>query len=304
MTNMFDEDAQEEGDAGVDGSGNAASAEGGAEGGPDGAQGDGGDGDGNADGADAENGDAAGAEGAEEAEAQGPAAGTSADAARPAEGAGLPEGQDKPGTSGAAAGGGGTQLDGTSRTWRQRQAHVVEPFAKADIARINFDAGAVRNRAASKASGRKRHRGPPPLQGSALLARIERKPLPLPPPGPEAAAGKHAEEAGAGAEGGKDEEEEAAAGAGGKDAKDAKGSGTNAPKHPPSFPVWVVSGGQLLEVNERLAADPGLLLERPCREGYLALLYPTKEQAAGLRRRLLSEAQYLALRGLTAEDLL
>jgi hypothetical protein len=33
-------------------------------------------------------------------------------------------------------------------------------------------------------------------------------------------------------------------------------------RHPPSFPVWVVSGGQLLEVNERLAADPGLLFDR------------------------------------------
>lgn len=33
-------------------------------------------------------------------------------------------------------------------------------------------------------------------------------------------------------------------------------------RHAPSFPVWAVSGGQLLEVNERLAADPGLVFER------------------------------------------
>ncbi|PNW78556.1 hypothetical protein CHLRE_09g392400v5 [Chlamydomonas reinhardtii] len=324
-----DEDAQEEGDGGAD----AGTA--GAEGAPDGRPGEAGDGE--AVGADADNGDAAGEAADEEAGGDAAAAGTSAGVGLPAaDGAGALEGREAPqqgqgtagpsgggGAGGGGGGGGGTEMDGTSRAWRQRQMHVIEPFAKSDCARINFDAGAVRNRAASKASGRKRHRGPPPLQGSALLARIERKPLP-PPPAPAAAAeagagaGKDAtgEEGGkaaaaaaaapeAGATGAAGAAESGLAGkAGGTGGKEGKGGGSSAPRHAPSFPVWAVSGGQLLEVNERLAADPGLVFERPCREGYVALLFPTKEQAAGLRRRLLGEAQYLALRGLTPEDLM
>ncbi|KXZ51489.1 hypothetical protein GPECTOR_12g452 [Gonium pectorale] len=74
----------------------------------------------------------------------------------------------------------------------------------------------------------------------------------------------------------------------------------------PGFPVWAVCGGQLMELNERLRGNPALLYDRPCREGYLAILSPGPGGAAALRSRLslLGEEEYLRLRGLTAEDLL
>ncbi|KAG2486735.1 hypothetical protein HYH03_014661 [Edaphochlamys debaryana] len=70
------------------------------------------------------------------------------------------------------------------------------------------------------------------------------------------------------------------------------------------FPVWAVAGGRLLELNERLAAHPELLYDRPCREGFVAILFPTPDRARQLRQTLLGEAAYLRLRGLCAEDLL
>ncbi|EFJ51277.1 hypothetical protein VOLCADRAFT_116496 [Volvox carteri f. nagariensis] len=71
-----------------------------------------------------------------------------------------------------------------------------------------------------------------------------------------------------------------------------------------SFPIWFVLNSQLLEVNERLLKTPGLLYDRPCREGYVAILSPTADALKYFESRLVSEAEYLRLRGLTAEDLL
>lgn len=127
-----DEDAQEEGDGGAD----AGTA--GAEGAPDGRPGEAGDGE--AVGADADNGDAAGEAADEEAGGDAAAAGTSAGVGLPAaDGAGALEGREAPqqgqgtagpsgggGAGGGGGGGGGTEMDGTSRAWRQRQMHVIE----------------------------------------------------------------------------------------------------------------------------------------------------------------------------------
>ncbi|GFR45229.1 hypothetical protein Agub_g6626, partial [Astrephomene gubernaculifera] len=71
-----------------------------------------------------------------------------------------------------------------------------------------------------------------------------------------------------------------------------------------SFPVHCVAGGKLLELNQRLALEPRLLYDRPCREGYVAILFPSPDAARQLRSRLLSESEYLRVRGLSAEDLL
>ncbi len=38
---------------------------------------------------------------------------------------------------------------------------------------------------------------------------------------------------------------------------------------------------------------------RPCREGFLAILFPTESQLAGLKRRLTPVDDYLRARGLT-----
>ncbi|PNH02492.1 hypothetical protein TSOC_011522 [Tetrabaena socialis] len=70
------------------------------------------------------------------------------------------------------------------------------------------------------------------------------------------------------------------------------------------FSIWCVSSGLLLELNERLATEPHLLFDRPCREGYAAIVHPSPSAARELRATLLSEGAYLRLRGLTPEDLL
>jgi hypothetical protein len=43
---------------------------------------------------------------------------------------------------------------------------------------------------------------------------------------------------------------------------------------------------------------------RPCREGYLAILFPLDWQLAALKSSLMPVQQYLTLRGLTENDLL
>ncbi|GIL48470.1 hypothetical protein Vafri_4985 [Volvox africanus] len=71
-----------------------------------------------------------------------------------------------------------------------------------------------------------------------------------------------------------------------------------------SFPIWCALKGQLCEINERLLKTPTLLYDRPCREGYVAILSPTPDAIKHFLGKLLSEAEYLRLRGLTAEDLI
>lgn len=47
-----------------------------------------------------------------------------------------------------------------------------------------------------------------------------------------------------------------------------------------------------------------VVFHRPSREGYVAILSPTPEAIKFFETRLVSEQEYMQLRGLTAEDLL
>ncbi|XP_048849582.1 protein Abitram [Brienomyrus brachyistius] len=50
--------------------------------------------------------------------------------------------------------------------------------------------------------------------------------------------------------------------------------------------------GRLLEVNEDILTRPNLLLEKPCAEGYIAVLLPKFEESKSLTDTLLTRAQY------------
>ncbi|GLC35400.1 hypothetical protein PLESTB_000568700 [Pleodorina starrii] len=151
------------------------------------------------------------------------------------------------GAAGGASGGAAASVSGRPE---KPPVPECEPFPPGQCSRVNFEAGAARNLAGTKISGKKRGRGAQQLRGTTVLAQVERR-----------------------------------------------GGGA-------SFPIWTVLKGQLLEVNERLVKDPGLLYDRPCREGYVAILSPAPEAVQFFESRLMSEGEYLRLRGLSAEDLL
>ena len=52
-----------------------------------------------------------------------------------------------------------------------------------------------------------------------------------------------------------------------------------------AFEVRAGLPGKLLEVNQRVAADPRLLSERPEADGYLAVLQPPAKELRALRQR-------------------
>ena len=55
--------------------------------------------------------------------------------------------------------------------------------------------------------------------------------------------------------------------------------------------------GMLIEVNARLAEDPGLLQRKPNTEGYVAILRPKLEEADSVAKGLKTRDEYCALRG-------
>ncbi|MEW5310569.1 MAG: hypothetical protein WDW38_002355 [Sanguina aurantia] len=75
-------------------------------------------------------------------------------------------------------------------------------------------------------------------------------------------------------------------------------------KPPSSVTLWACIAGKLLEVNPRLLTDPSLLFNRPCCEGYVAILMPSPGELSSAKSSLLDEVAYMKLRGLTAEELL
>ncbi|GAX79823.1 hypothetical protein CEUSTIGMA_g7263.t1 [Chlamydomonas eustigma] len=61
--------------------------------------------------------------------------------------------------------------------------------------------------------------------------------------------------------------------------------------------------GKLLEVNTRLLSDITVLSKKPCREGYLAIMYPTTSEIKAFQGSLMSLDTYLETYGLRVEDL-
>ncbi|XP_077348124.1 protein Abitram [Lithobates pipiens] len=58
------------------------------------------------------------------------------------------------------------------------------------------------------------------------------------------------------------------------------------------YTVYSCIRGRLLEVNENILHNPGLLKEKPSSEGYIAVVLPKFEESKTITKDLLSQKQY------------
>ncbi|XP_028673961.1 protein Abitram [Erpetoichthys calabaricus] len=58
------------------------------------------------------------------------------------------------------------------------------------------------------------------------------------------------------------------------------------------FTVYSCIRGRLLEVNEEILKNPGLLQEKPSTEGYIAVVLPKFEESKSVTQGLLTQAEY------------